>query len=64
MMGEIIMDPNAKLEKIRATYEPLRVMLEDTAGEDTEMVQELLDSIEALDEWLSKGGFLPKDWQR
>lgn len=64
MMGEIIMDPNATLEKIRATYEPLRVMLEDTAGEDTEMVQELLDSIEALDEWLSKGGFLPKDWQR
>jgi hypothetical protein len=31
------------------------------AGED--MTEELYESVSALDGWMSKGGFLPKEWQ-
>lgn len=34
-------------------------------GEDEpDDLERLADLMEALDEWLSKGGFLPKAWQR
>ncbi len=44
------MDPNATLESIRRS-------LRDGAG------SELVDDAEALDGWIMKGGFLPKDWE-
>lgn len=43
------MDPNALLEEIRSHY-----------GDDTELAY----LIEDLDEWLTKRGFLPRDWER
>lgn len=43
------MDPNETLKN-------LRKYASDTGGEFGEQ-------FEALDEWLSKGGFLPADWQ-
>jgi len=45
------MDPNGCLDTIRA-------LLEDT--DDVE----LREAIEDLDNWLTRGGFLPEDWAR
>jgi hypothetical protein len=44
------MDPNTVLDSIRHS-------LESGAG------TELVDDVEALDGWLMKQGFLPKDWE-
>jgi len=46
------MDPNATLTE-------LRELLADGTPEGAEMA---LERFEALDEWLSKGGYKPADW--
>lgn len=54
------MDPNATLTEIRAIvaeHNGREFMSDDTADRLTELV-------ESLDEWLSRGGFLPSDWAR
>lgn len=51
------MDPNKTLEAIRAMY---TAILED--GRIGSATRKLAEDIEALDEWLSKGGYLPLDW--
>lgn len=43
------MDPNDALKNLRAAL---------AAGN----IEEAKDFFEALDEWLSKGGFFPSDW--
>lgn len=48
------MDPNATLDDLRD------VLHNDPAYADSSAT-ELFD---ALDEWLKRGGFLPRDWQR
>lgn len=62
------MDPNEALRLIRANIAQMRV--EDTPvggiGTSPTFVQharDLAETIEGLDEWLSKDGFLPSDWQ-
>lgn len=52
------MDPNAALERIRTIH---RALMDDPSG-NLRLVDELLELLAALDEWLSKGGFLPSDW--
>jgi hypothetical protein len=47
------MDPNATLAAIR-----------ELLASDTPDVIELAELMEALDMWLSRGGFLPTDWER
>ena len=57
------MDPNETLRLIR---ESLAVVTSDQP-EDSEFncaVNDLADGFEALDGWLTRGGFLPADWQR
>jgi hypothetical protein len=54
------MDPNATLTKLR-DYAVIVLLNDDI--ESTEAV-EIAEAIEALDGWLSKGGFLPSDWDR
>lgn len=56
------MDPNETLTDIR------NIIANITSGHlDTErkikQAYDLLYQFEALDEWLSKGGFLPEAWQ-
>ena len=60
------MDPNATLEQIRDLYTNLVDLLDEEYavgrgkfGDDAIRLAEL---VEALDEWLSNGGFLPKAW--
>lgn len=54
------MDVNETLARIRAA------MSELTIARDVEtsawLGAQLADSVRDLDEWLSKGGFLPDDW--
>jgi hypothetical protein len=57
------MDPNAVLEALlqaMSDYEDTRGGLEDR---HTPSADRMRDGIYALDEWLSKGGFLPERWQ-
>jgi hypothetical protein len=49
------MDPNATLEQIR-------VLL--VFGDNEAVADELAELVSSLDEWLSKGGFLPQEWER
>ncbi len=56
------MDPDEALRELRR-------LIEDSFGAyDKEDAWESLDEarhqFKALDEWLSKGGFLPSDWRR
>ena len=60
------MDPNANLERCRRLANRLIAQEEnqrrsgdnhDTAG------YELAELFQALDEWISRGGFLPRAWK-
>ena len=52
------MDPTANLEEIRK----LAAIQVHGVGLVEEQFMRLVDLIEALDGWLSKGGFLPVQW--
>jgi hypothetical protein len=52
------MDVNMALENARAAAEEV-AKIRYRHGSVTQM----LDSFEALDQWLSRGGFLPNAWQ-
>lgn len=61
------MDPNETLRRIRATLK----RLDELSGRGPEWTVErrietdvLRDEVEALDGWLSRGGFLPAEWER
>jgi hypothetical protein len=58
------MDPNATLDRIRELVASINK--NDGLDEDDfqSMASELAEYVEALDEWISKGGFLPTAWQR
>lgn len=51
------MDPNATLTRIRDLVHYLRV--DDT---DRDVAADLTDAVEALDRWITRGGFLPAAW--
>ena len=51
------MDPNATLKRIR------QIIAEGDDGSES-LTEELPELVEALDEWLSKGGFLPLEWAK
>jgi hypothetical protein len=54
------MDPNANLKEQREIAK--RILSDD--GEDTGYdAVRLAELVEALDEWIMKGGFLPKEWR-
>jgi hypothetical protein len=48
------MDPNATLTELREL-----VAFDDPAA----VAEEMAERIEALDAWLTNGGFLPDEWQ-
>jgi hypothetical protein len=55
-MKEVRMDPNVALAQIRELVEALQQEPDDSLAEA------LVDLVEGLDDWLSKGGFLPEPW--
>jgi hypothetical protein len=56
------MDPNAALKEIREIIKEA----DDCLNSEEELVafnfSRLVDLIDGLDGWISKGGFLPDDW--
>jgi len=42
----------------------LRQAIEDWEVHEHCNIDGLIDSIDALDKWLTMGGFLPKDWRQ
>jgi hypothetical protein len=54
------MDPNAALANLRAALDPERG---DSPGFE-DALDDAIEAFAALDEWLSKGGFLPAEWAR
>lgn len=57
------MDPNACLARIRALLPLMFVEDGEDYRPDQDTVTELAQHVEALDGWLSKGGFLPSAWR-
>lgn len=64
------MDPNANLERQREITAELHQLEAPLAAHGDELVQiarlgaELAELAQALDAWLSQGGFAPDDWKR
>jgi hypothetical protein len=62
------MDPDEALRQIRLLIKQLRA--EDTVGNPDaplgvfrQHARDLAETVEGLDEWLTRDGFLPFDWQ-
>ncbi len=56
------MDPNANLAEQRRLV--VAILADDSASDLPEKAQRLAELAQALDEWLSNGGFLPYSWVR
>lgn len=56
------MDPNQALTEIRALLKQLDNMPNTPDYHDGVAIEELCTRVQGLDEWLSKGGFLPTAW--
>ncbi len=54
------MDPNVLLRRIRAAGDELI----REGCHDPDATEDLIQDIRDLDEWITKGGFLPLDWTR
>lgn len=54
------MDPDANLARVRELTR--RLSDPQLPAERERATDELVEHVEALDEWLSKGGFLPQAW--
>lgn len=55
------MDPNETLRRIRALTK--RVNSEQDLDDGPGTLIELAELVEALDQWMSAGGFGPHEWQ-
>jgi hypothetical protein len=57
------MDPDAALARLRELLAPAAV---DALGDDetSAVLDEVCDLFDGLDNWISKGGVLPKAWAR
>jgi len=58
------MDPNEALKNLREALRGWHANGNEWESADDPMSEQLVDAAEALDEWLSKGGFLPAAWQQ
>jgi hypothetical protein len=57
------MDPDAALNELRELAGRLRDPGPEQVLDDLEDVGRMAELVEALDGWLSRGGFLPAAWQ-
>lgn len=57
------MDPTETLKRIRGLVSMLTELRMDASCDDVaEDGEELASAVNELDEWLSRGGFLPRQW--
>jgi hypothetical protein len=61
-------DPNANLREQRRLAAEIVAFLDSDGMADDETLQrlanELAEHVQALDQWLTGGGFAPRAWQR
>lgn len=59
------MDPNVTLQELRALISE-RAQVDDAegTGKRERLAEAIIERFEALDQWLTKGGFAPNDWLR
>lgn len=56
------MDPNANLEEQRRIFLALKNPRKANGTQALQLWKRLADLAEAMDDWLTHGGFLPKAW--
>jgi hypothetical protein len=56
------MDPNATLKRIREVSKSITEIFDSEHIHEGNKILDLASELAALDEWLSKGGFFPRDW--
>jgi hypothetical protein len=56
------MDPNAALEELRKLIAEAAASSSETTDEIVDRLDTIAELVHALDEWLSRGGFLPAAW--
>ncbi len=56
------MDPDVGLQLLRAAVTRIDAVDADPEGSWGGELSEVLERFAALDEWMSRGGFLPADW--
>lgn len=61
------MDPKTTLAEMRHLAEAIQIMREDDRRDQDEelleLARRLAELVQAMDEWISGGGFLPPDWR-
>lgn len=57
------MDPNKTLDEVRGLVFDI-LYLDHDQHDYLAAMEDLASKVEDLDEWLSRGGFLPDVWQR
>ena len=57
------MDPNATLAELRRLIREYQYRSDMLLRIDDEHADPIIERIGALDEWLTKGGFLPDAWK-
>lgn len=60
VLGGMKMDPNETLRQLRALVAQVHG---DEEGDINDQLEDFAGYFEALDEWITKGGFLPRDWR-
>jgi len=63
------MDPNENLREQRRIVTEINRLADGDEGcftidEMAEKAQRLAELVEAMDQWISRGGFLPREWSR
>jgi len=59
------MDPDECLLRLRAAAAKVREeMAKGLGGDPMDDVSDMLEHFEALDGWISNGGFLPEAWKK
>jgi len=58
------MDPNANLDRQLAIASEVNELLDNGSREVICLAEELTELVISLNEWIMKGGALPRDWRR
>jgi hypothetical protein len=58
------MDPDAALAELREFVAEVKEQRDYSVGELENLLSYFAEHFEALDNWLTNGGFLPADWKK